>query len=308
MTFPTIGLVGGGHISDLLSSSARSLGINVRVLAANPVAGLSTSAALTRGDESDVKTLLDFSKECACTLFERAEVPRSLVKTLSASGVLTYPTLGTCDAIASLNADAPTPKSSEELFTIAVARSAHNQAAIWPASSLLTKKNVQDVTVTPAPNISHHQHLRIQRFFLELAEKINLIGVMEARFGYIGDEVLLYQLLYGPQGLHSWSIEGSKTNVYEQHVRALLDLPLGSPESIYPSVVSATLYNSKNGDLYRPYLHLMARNPELKFHQYRYSADGDRPYLHLTLTGADHTELIAEIDHACSYISGEIDE
>jgi 5-(carboxyamino)imidazole ribonucleotide synthase len=61
-------------------------------------------------------------------------------------------------------------------------------------------------------------------------------------------------------------------------------------------------------DMYRPYLHLMARTPALKFHQYKVDALPGKVVGHITLLGKDKAELIDEIQHALDYMSGEIDE
>lgn len=61
-------------------------------------------------------------------------------------------------------------------------------------------------------------------------------------------------------------------------------------------------------DMYRPYLHLMARNPRLKFHHYRKEVRPGRKIGHVTLLGEDLVELMQEIDHAIDYLSGAIDE
>jgi 5-(carboxyamino)imidazole ribonucleotide synthase len=61
-------------------------------------------------------------------------------------------------------------------------------------------------------------------------------------------------------------------------------------------------------DMYRPYLHLMARAPALKFHQYAVDARPGQVVGHVTLLGKDYAELISEVQHALDYLSGDIDE
>jgi 5-(carboxyamino)imidazole ribonucleotide synthase len=60
--------------------------------------------------------------------------------------------------------------------------------------------------------------------------------------------------------------------------------------------------------MYRPYLHLMARTPALKFHQYKVDALPGQVVGHITLLGKNSAELIDEVQHALDYMSGEIDE
>jgi 5-(carboxyamino)imidazole ribonucleotide synthase len=61
-------------------------------------------------------------------------------------------------------------------------------------------------------------------------------------------------------------------------------------------------------DMYRPYLHLMAREPHLKFHQYGKEVRPGRKIGHLTLTGDNWSAMVSEMEHAIAYMQGEIDE
>jgi 5-(carboxyamino)imidazole ribonucleotide synthase len=61
-------------------------------------------------------------------------------------------------------------------------------------------------------------------------------------------------------------------------------------------------------DMYRPYLHLLARTPNLKVHQYRKEVKPGRKIGHVTLLGENLVELTTEVKHAIDYMSGAIDE
>jgi 5-(carboxyamino)imidazole ribonucleotide synthase len=73
------------------------------------------------------------------------------------------------------------------------------------------------------------------------------------------------------------------------------------------AVVGNVVAGNKS-DMYRPYLHLMARTPALKFHQYNVDARPGEVVGHVTLLGKNSSELIDEVQHALEYMSGEIDE
>jgi len=64
----------------------------------------------------------------------------------------------------------------------------------------------------------------------------------------------------------------------------------------------------EKSDMFRPYLHLMARTPALKFHQYGKEVRPGRKIGHVTLTGENLLELQEEVGHAVAYMTGEIDE
>jgi 5-(carboxyamino)imidazole ribonucleotide synthase len=112
----------------------------------------------------------------------------------------------------------------------------------------------------------------------------------------------------GPHNSGLWTIEGARTSQFEQHVRAILDLPLGDPTMVAPIAVTGNLVAGKKSNMYRPYLHLMARTPALKFHQYRNEVSQGHKAGHITLLGEILEDLMNEIQHAIDYMSGEIDE
>jgi 5-(carboxyamino)imidazole ribonucleotide synthase len=72
--------------------------------------------------------------------------------------------------------------------------------------------------------------------------------------------------------------------------------------------VMGNIIGAAKTDMYRPYLHLMARTPQLKFHQYRKEVRPGRKIGHVTLCGDNVLELQDEVAHAIDYLSGAIDE
>ena len=88
----------------------------------------------------------------------------------------------------------------------------------------------------------------------------------------------------------------------------MLDLPLGDPSMTAPLAVMGNVLGGDKEDMYRPYLHLMARTPALNFHHYKKQVRPGRKIGHVTLLGEDLVELTNEVQHALHYMSGEIDE
>jgi 5-(carboxyamino)imidazole ribonucleotide synthase len=111
-----------------------------------------------------------------------------------------------------------------------------------------------------------------------------------------------------PHNSGHWTIDGAKTSQFEQHLRAILDLPLGDPSMTARNVVMGNILGGEKEDMYRPYLHLMARNPDLKFHHYRKEVKPGRKIGHINALGDHLVELRADVEHALAYLSGEIDE
>jgi 5-(carboxyamino)imidazole ribonucleotide synthase len=76
----------------------------------------------------------------------------------------------------------------------------------------------------------------------------------------------------------------------------------------YKLAVTGKVIGGDKADMYRPYLHLMARNPSLRFHQYRTDVKPGVEVGHLTVCGDDLNYLTQEIEHARDYMSGVVDE
>jgi 5-(carboxyamino)imidazole ribonucleotide synthase len=127
----------------------------------------------------------------------------------------------------------------------------------------------------------------------------------------LGDHLIINELALRPHNSGHWSIEGAVTSQFEQHLRAILDLPLGDTSLVAPYAVMGNIIGintDKSSDLYRPYLHLMARTPALKIHQYMKELRPGRKVGHVTLLGSDLLHLRSEVSHAVDYLSGAIDE
>ena len=193
-------------------------------------------------------------------------------------------------------------------IAVMVARSAHGQAATWAPTQTIQRDGICIETITPAPDLNSELTEKSQKLALEIAEEIKLIGVMAVEIFVKGDALFINELALRPHNSGHWTIEGSVTSQFEQHLRAILDLPLGSTQMIAPYAVMGNVIGGGKTDMYRPYLHLMARTPSLKFHQYRKEVKPGRKIGHVTMIGTNLVELRNEVSHALAYMSGEIDE
>ena len=193
-------------------------------------------------------------------------------------------------------------------IAVMVARSAHGQAATWAPTRTVQRDGICIETVTPVPEFNDEQSEAAQNLALQIAEEIKLIGVMAVEIFVKKDQLLINELALRPHNSGHWTIEGSITSQFEQHLRAILDLPLGNTEMTSKWAVMGNVLGGQKSDMYRPYLHLMARTPNLKFHQYRKEVKPGRKIGHITITGDNLIELRREVDHALAYMSGEIDE
>jgi 5-(carboxyamino)imidazole ribonucleotide synthase len=193
-------------------------------------------------------------------------------------------------------------------IAVMVARSPHGQATTWAPTQTVQKDGICVITISPAPLLSPALSEKAQKLALDVAAKVAVVGVMAVEMFVKGDNLFINELAMRPHNSGHWTIEGSHTSQFEQHLRAVLDLPLGDPSMTAPIAVMGNVLGGSKTDMYRPYLHLMARTPGLHFHQYKKDVRPGRKIGHVTLLGEDLVELTHEVQHAVDYMSGEIDE
>jgi len=192
-------------------------------------------------------------------------------------------------------------------IAVMVARSPHGQASTWAPTQTIQENGICTRTVTPA-TVSSEVSEKASALALAIAERVGLVGVMAVEMFVKGDQLFINELAMRPHNSGHWTIEGSVTSQFEQHLRAILDLPLGDPSMTASFAVMGNILGGDKSDMYRPYLHLMARNPELKVHQYMKEVRPGRKIGHVNAVGEDLLHLEELIVHARDYMSGEIDE
>ena len=193
-------------------------------------------------------------------------------------------------------------------ISVMVARSPHGQAATWAPTQTVQSDGICTMTIAPAPDLSEALGQQAQQIALSIAAEIKLVGVMAVEMFVKGDQLFINELAMRPHNSGHWTIDGSVTSQFEQHLRAILDLPLGDTSMIAKYAVMGNVLGGDKQDMYRPYLHLLARTPKLKVHQYRKEVKPGRKIGHVTLLGENLVELTTEVQHAIDYMGGVIDE
>ena len=111
-----------------------------------------------------------------------------------------------------------------------------------------------------------------------------------------------------PHNSGHWSMDGAVTGQFEQHLRAVLDLPLGSPRPHGRWTVMANVLGGDYAELYPAYRHVMARDPEAKVHMYGKGVRPGRKIGHVNISGDDLADLRERARHAADYIQGAVTE
>ena len=194
---------------------------------------------------------------------------------------------------------------SREL-SVLVARSPSGQAVAYPVVESVQVDGVCREVYAPAPGLAEPHALAAQEVALRIAQDLQLTGLMAVEIFDTADGVLVNELALRPHNTGHWTIEGSVTSQFEQHLRAVLDLPLGAPTPLAPHAVMVNVLGADLADLYPAYLHCLARDPGLKIHVYGKQVRPGRKVGHVTVVGDDLEDLRERARHAAAYLRGEI--
>jgi len=198
-------------------------------------------------------------------------------------------------------------------LAVLVARSPSGQVALWPVAQTLQVDGVCREVVAPAPGLDEDLAGVAATTAATVAGALDVTGVMAVE----GFEVavpggtprfVVNELAMRPHNSGHWTIDGSVTSQFEQHLRAVLDLPLGEVRARAPWTVMVNVLGGDHPDLYRAYLHVMARDPGVKVHLYGKSVRPGRKVGHVTVHGNDLDSLLERARHAADYICGTITE
>ncbi|WP_431044057.1 5-(carboxyamino)imidazole ribonucleotide synthase [Streptomyces sp. P1-3] len=379
MTFPVVGMVGGGQLARMTHEAGIPLGIRFKLLSDTP----QDSAAqvvndVVIGDYRDLETLRAFAQGCDVVTFDHEHVPAEHLRILEAEGVVIRPGIealrhaqdkGVMRArldeigvpcprhrIVTDAADvtrfaeegagfpvvlktvrggydgkgvwvvgdetaaaepfrAGVPVLAEEKVDFArelaanVVRSPHGQAVAYPVVESVQTDGVCDTVIAPAPELSAELSAQAQRLALRVAEELDVVGHLAVELFETRDgRILVNELAMRPHNSGHWTQDGAITSQFANHVRAVLDLPLGDPRPRAKWTVMVNVLGGDYPDMYPAYLHCMARDPGLKIHMYGKDVKPGRKVGHVNTYGDDLADVIARARHAADYLRGTITE
>lgn len=192
-------------------------------------------------------------------------------------------------------------------LAVLVARSAHGQGAVWPVVETVQVDGVCREVVAPAPVPEDHA-LAAQEVALRIAEELGVTGVMAVEMFDTEDGVLVNELAMRPHNSGHWTIEGSRTSQFEQHLRAVLDLPLGDTHLTAPHVAMSNVLGGQIDEMYSGYLHCLAHDPGVRIHMYGKAVRPGRKVGHVTTLGEDAGDVRERARHAAAFLRGDIHE
>ncbi|GAB3238076.1 5-(carboxyamino)imidazole ribonucleotide synthase [Kineosporia babensis] len=190
-----------------------------------------------------------------------------------------------------------------------IARSPSGQAAAWPVVESTQKDGICHEVIAPAPNLTPEQAAEATSVGLRIAGELGVVGVLAVELFQTEDgRILVNELAMRPHNSGHWTIDGAVTSQFEQHLRAVLDLPLGEVRARAPWTVMVNVLGGEYEDLYRSYLHVMAHDPGVKVHMYAKEVRLGRKIGHVTVCGDDLDDCLERARHAAAFIRGDIDE
>src|SRR5215471_5062777 len=192
-----------------------------------------------------------------------------------------------------------------------VARSPHGQAAAYPVVQTVQRGGVCHEVLAPAPGLPPALAVQAQRIALELAAELGVTGLLAVELFATEAGLLVNELAMRPHNSGHWTIEGAGTSQFEQHLRAVLDLPLGDPRLAAPQVVMANVFGAggaSTAGIYSRYTHVMAADPGVKVHLYGKQVRPGRKIGHVTVIGSDVAGLRDRATRAASYLATGTEE
>ncbi len=192
-------------------------------------------------------------------------------------------------------------------IAVQVARSPHGQAVAYPPVRTVQSDGICVEVI--APTTPHGATAeQSEELALRIAKELGVVGMLAVELFDTPGGLVINELAMRPHNSGHWSIEGAHTSQFENHLRAVLDLPLGDPRPRQPKAVMANVLGGDIADLHAAYKHVMARDPGLKVHLYGKGVRPGRKVGHVTVLGTDEQELLERARHAADYFQGVIDE
>ena len=373
MTFPRIGVIGGGQLARMMAPAAEALGVRFSVLAETADApATQVINEVTVGDYTDYPTLKAFAETVDVITFDHEHVPPEHLQALVEAGhavrpgpdalifaqdkirmrqrmdelglpnpawaeitsaadveafaarvgypfILKTPRGGydgkgvrvidsLDEAVEWLN-EVPQLLAEEKVdFTrelaVMVGRSPMGQTAVWPVVETWQQNGVCKEAIAPAPDLSAEKARAITEAILTVAGTLEVTGVMAMEMFETPEGFLINEFAMRPHNTGHWTQDGAVTSQFEQHLRAVLDLPLGSPAAREDVSVMVNILGADHEDLYQPYLHVMAHDPAVKVHLYGKGVRPGRKVGHVNAYGEDQQLVLARARHAADFIAG----
>lgn len=185
-----------------------------------------------------------------------------------------------------------------------VARSPFGQVAAYPVVETVQRDGICVEVLAPAPGLAEDRALAAQRLAIGIATELDVVGLLAVELFDTDAGLLVNELAMRPHNSGHWTIEGSRTSQFEQHLRAVLDYPMGDTALSAPVVVMANVLGGEPGGLPidERLHHLFAEDPGIKVNLYGKQVRPGRKIGHVTALGDDPATVRARAQRAARWL------
>jgi len=193
-------------------------------------------------------------------------------------------------------------------LAVLVARSPTGQGAAFPVAQTIQEDGICREVIAPAPGLAPQLAMAAQRAGLTVAAELGVTGLLAVELFALGNELIINELAMRPHNCGHWTIDAARTSQFEQHLRAVLDLPLGTTTMTSDAAVMVNVLGGADPDLHSRLVHVMAADPGVKVHLYGKAVRPGRKVGHVTVAGEDVARLRARGWRAANYLSHRTEE
>ncbi|MGK5443432.1 5-(carboxyamino)imidazole ribonucleotide synthase [Micromonospora sp. URMC 105] len=189
-------------------------------------------------------------------------------------------------------------------LAVQVARSPFGQVAAYPVVETVQRDGICVEVLAPAPDLPEELALAAQQLAIDLATALDVVGLLAVELFQTDAGLVVNELAMRPHNSGHWTIEGARTSQFEQHLRAVLDYPMGDTSLTAPVVVMANVLGGEPGGISidERLHHLFAAEPGAKVHLYGKQVRPGRKIGHVTVLGDDLDDVRARAARAARWL------
>jgi len=189
-------------------------------------------------------------------------------------------------------------------LAIQVARTPSGRMRCWPVVETVQRDGICVEVVAPAPRLSTSLAARAETIATTIASELDVVGVLAVELFEVPGGLVVNELAMRPHNCGHWSIEGSTTSQFEQHLRAVLDWPLGDTRPRARTTVMVNLLGGEDTDLAVSLPAALAASPTASIHLYGKAARPGRKLGHATALGEEVVETRDRARRAVAVLQG----
>ncbi|WP_422753294.1 5-(carboxyamino)imidazole ribonucleotide synthase [Micromonospora sp. WMMD708] len=189
-------------------------------------------------------------------------------------------------------------------LAVQVARSPFGQVAVYPVVETVQRDGICVEVLAPAPGLAQESAVAAQQLAIDLATALGVVGLLAVELFQTDTGLVVNELAMRPHNSGHWTIEGARTSQFEQHLRAVLDYPMGDTSLAAPVVVMANVLGGEPGgiSLDERLHHLFAAEPGARVHLYGKQVRPGRKIGHVTVLGDDLDDVRARAARAARWL------